>query len=188
MAYNTDLLKPTRNIAPHDIRDGYRTDYTGQAGFLVKVTNFDPDDDTFYAQNTSVGAGYDGIYSNKWIAPRVVSKAGASDVAGSVLGITLEGTASVDNHGNLIDGFNKRWADENGYVASGKPVQIATRGNFWIAVSQINGNPQPGSGLAPAADGKFLVVDPVASGDSLVGKVLSSSGSRQGDVNIELTL
>lgn len=193
MAYNDLLLKPERNINPHDIRGGYRTDYTGQAGFLVKVSTNDPDDDTFYAQGESVGASYGGVYSNKWISPKVVTKAGASDSAGTILGITLEGTASQDNHGNKIEGFNQRWADENGYVASGKPVQIATRGNFWIAASQVAGNPQPGSGLVPAANGAFTVADPAnlvatKTGTALIGKVLSSTGTRQQDLNIELTL
>jgi len=193
MAFKDLLLKPQRTFSPYDLRDGYRTDYTGQAGYLVKVTDNDLDDDTFYAQGESVGASYDGIYSNKWISPKIVSKAGASDVAGSILGITLEGTATEDNHGNKIDGFNKRYADENGYVASGKPVQIVTRGNFFVNVSQIAGTPAPGSGVVPAADGAFTVVDPAnlvatKTGTALIGKVLSTSGTRQSEVQIELTL
>ena len=193
MAFNNLLLKPTRNYNPHDVRGDFRTDYTGQAGYLVKVSAFDPDSDTYYAQGQSVGASYDGVYSNKFISPWVVSKAGAGDTAGSILGITLQGTASVDNHGNLIDGFNERWAQENNYVKSGMPVQVVTRGNFWIADSQIAGNPQPGSGIVAAANGGFTVIDPAnqvaaGTGQYLVGKVLSSSGTRQGDVNIELTL
>lgn len=192
MAFKDLILKPLRNVPPHSIVANYRTDYTGQAGYLVKVTACDPDSDQYYSQE-SVGASYDGIYSNKWISPWIVSKAGATDTAGNVLGITLEGTASVDNHGNKIDGFNQRWADENGYVKSGAPVQIATEGNFWFANSQFAGNPQPGSGIVPAADGAFTVVNPAdlvatKTGTALIGKVLSSSGSRQGDVFVRLSL
>lgn len=193
MAYKDLLLKPTRIVPPHAVRGTFRTDYTGQAGYLVKVTAFDPDSDTYYSQGESVGASYDGIYANKSIAPWIVSKAGAGDVAGSILGITLQGTASEDNHGNKVDGFNQRWLDENNYAKSGMPVQIATEGNFWIANSQVAGNPQPGSGLVAAAGGGFTVIDPAnqvaaGTGQYLVGKVLSASGSRNGDINIELKL
>jgi hypothetical protein len=193
MAFKNQLIKPLRNPNPYSIRSDYRTDYTGQAGYLVKVTACDPDSDQYYAQGESVGASYGGIYSNKWISPWIVSKAGATDVACGILGITLEGTASEDNHGNKIDGFNQRWADENGYVRSGAPVQIAMEGDFWIANSQFAGNPQPGSGIVPAADGAFTVVDPAnlvatKTGTALVGKILSASGTRQGDVRVQINL
>tara|TARA_R110001592_G_scaffold334993_2_gene619537 strand:+ start:7059 stop:7631 length:573 start_codon:yes stop_codon:yes gene_type:complete len=190
MAYKDLKLKPSRNIAPHDIRSHLRAEFTGVAGDLVKVKTFDPDNDNYYAQGQSVGASHDGVYSNKFQSPWTVEKAVSGDFAGSILGITLEGTAVTDDHGNQIDGFNQRWADENGFVASGKPVQIATRGNFWVSNSCIAGNPQPGSGLAANNDGGFRVVLPgaAAANGTLVAKVLSSAGTRQGDVNIELTL
>lgn len=193
MAFENLILKPKRNPNPYSIVGDYRTDYTGQAGYLVKVTACDPDSDQYYSQGESVGASLDGVYSNKWISPWIVSKAGATDTAGNILGITLEGTASEDRHGNKLDGFNTRYADENGYVISGRPVQIATEGNFWIRNTQVAGNPQPGSGLVPAANGGLTVVDPAnlvatKTGTALVGKVLSSSGTRNGDINIELKL
>jgi hypothetical protein len=189
MAFKDLKLKPLRNISPYDIRSHLRADFTGEAGDLVKVKTFDPDSDTYYAQNQSVGASNDGVFSNQFQSPWTVELATSGDLAAGIIGITLEGTALTDNHGNKIDGFNQRWADENGFVASGKPIQIATRGNFWISSSVVNGNPQPGSGLAAGANGGFRVVNPATAGAGLVvAKVLSSAGTRQGDVNIELTL
>ena len=192
MSFNNLILQPDRNFSPYDVRGKFRTDYTGQAGYLVKVSAFDPDSDTYYAQGQSIGASYDGIYANKQLSPWVVSKAGATDTAGSILGITLQGTASVDNHGNKVE-FNDRWLDENDYAVSGKPVQIATRGNFLIHKSQFAGNPQPNSGLVPAAGGTFTVVDPAnqvatKTGQALVGKVLSSASTRTSGVYVELAL
>lgn len=193
MAYKDLKLKPSRNIAPHDIRGNFRAEFTGEAGDLVKVKAFDPDNETYYSQGEGVGASYDGVYSNKFQSPWTVEKAVAGDRASVILGITLEGTAVTDNHGNKIDGFNQRFADENGFVASGKPIQIATRGNFWISSSAIQGVPAPGSGLAIGSTaGGLKCVNPNlainTTGDLIVGKVLSTAGTRQGDVNIELTL
>ena len=192
MAYKDLKLKPSRNIAPHDIRANFRAEFTGEAGDLVKVKTFDPDNETYYSQGEGVGASYDGVYSNKFQSPWTVEKAVEGDRNSVVLGITLEGTAVTDNHGNKIDGFNQRYADENGFVASGKPIQIATRGNFWVSSACISGTAAPGKALAVGpTPGGFKVVDPnvaATTGDFIVGKVLSSAGTRQGDVNIELTL
>ena len=147
MAYKDLILKPTRNVPPHKIVSEFRTDFTGQAGHLVKVSSYDPDADTFYS-SSPVGGSYDGIYSNQQVAPFTVTTTSDGDTASQVLGITLEGTAVTDANGNKIDGFNKRYGDENGYVASGKPVQIATEGMFWIDANHIKGGvPAPGSGL-----------------------------------------
>ena len=188
MSFKNTILKPTQNVLREKIVDEYRTDFTGQAGHLVKVSQKNPDDDSFYAQNTPLGASFDGIYSNKWISPYVVTKAEADDPANALLGITLQGTAEFDQHGNKINGFNRRYADENNYVASGEPVQIAAEGNFYISIDQIEGVPGPQSGLVAADEGKFRVVDPKVAGYSesglLVGKCFSTSGTRQRDVNI----
>lgn len=188
MSFKNTILKPTQNVPREKIVDEFRTDFTGQAGYLVKVSQKNPDSDSFYAQNTPLGAAFDGIYSNKWITPYVVTKAGADDPANALLGITLQGTAEFDQHGNKINGFNRRYADENNYVASGEPVQITSEGYFYISLSQINGVPGPQSGLVAANDGKFKVVDPKVAGFAqsglLVGKCLSTSGTRQADVNI----
>lgn len=184
-----NLLKPTRNLDPHEIEGGYRTDYTGQAGYVVKVSTNNPDDDSFYAQGTPLGASYDGIYSNKWICPKIVSKADAGDTSFEVLGITVQGTVETDPHGNKVNGFNQRYADENNYAVSGAPVQIAKAGNFWLDLAQLDGTPAPGKGLILAAGGRLEAVDVdsgyVSSG-LLVGKCLSTSGTRQTDVNVEL--
>jgi hypothetical protein len=196
MAYKDLILKPTRNVPPHKIVSEFRTDFTGQAGHLVKVSSYDPDADTFYS-SSPVGGSYDGIYSNQQVAPFTVTTTSNGDTASQVLGITLEGTAVTDANGNKIDGFNKRWADENGYVASGKPVQIATEGMFWIDAKQIKGGvPAPGSGLKAFGTGSFALVDLSATNSSgaffnaplAIGKVISSTGTRQSDVLIQLSL
>jgi hypothetical protein len=196
MAYKDLILKPTRNVPPHKIVSEFRTDFTGQAGHLVKVSSYDPDSDTYYS-SSPVGGSYDGIYSNQQVAPYSVAKTAAGDTSAQVLGITLEGTATVDANGNKVDGFNKRWADENGYVASGKPVQIATEGLFWIDANQLNGGiPAPGSGLKAGAAGTFALVDTsaivvtgaVSAAALQIGKVISSTGTRQSDVLIQLSL
>ena len=188
MSFKNTILKPTQNVPREKILDEFRTDFTGQAGHLVKISKKNPDDDSFYAQNTPLGASFDGIYSNKWISPYVVTKAAKNDPAGAILGITLQGTAEFDQHGNKINGFNRRYADENNYVASGEPVQITPEGYFYISLDQVAGVPAPGSGLIAANDGKFQVVDPANAGviesGLLVGKCLSTSGTRQRDVNI----
>lgn len=196
MAFTDLILKPTRNVPPHKVLSEFRTDFTGLAGKIVKVSSYDPDADTYYSQNDSVGGTYDGVYSNKQIAPFAVTTATLDDSSASVLGITLEGTAVTDANGNKIDGFNKRYADENGFVASGKPVQIATEGTFWYDAKQFTGaqKPAPGSGLASDYDGKLRVVDlantnasgAVINSDVVIGKVLSSTGIRQQDVLIQL--
>lgn len=196
MAFTDLILKPTRNVPPHKVLSEFRTDFTGLAGKIVKVSSYDPDADTYYSQNDSVGGTYDGVYSNKQIAPFAVTTATLDDSSCSVLGITLEGTAVTDANGNKIDGFNKRYADENGFVASGKPVQIATEGTFWYDAKQFTGaqKPAPGSGLASDYDGKLRVVDlavtnasgAVINSDVVIGKVLSSTGTRQSDVLIQL--
>jgi len=196
MAFTDLILKPTRNVPPHKVLSEFRTDFTGLAGKIVKVSSYDPDADTYYSQNDSVGGTYDGVYSNKQIAPFAVTTATLDDSSASVLGITLEGTAVTDANGNKIDGFNKRYADENGFVASGKPVQIATEGTFWYDAKQFTGaaKPAPGSGLASDYDGKLRVVDlantnasgAVINSDVVIGKVLSSTGTRQQDVLIQL--
>jgi len=196
MAFTDLILKPTRNVPPHKVLSEFRTDFTGLAGKIVKVSSYDPDADTYYSQNDSVGGTYDGVYSNKQIAPFAVTTATLDDSSASVLGITLEGTAVTDANGNKIDGFNKRYADENGFVASGKPVQIATEGTFWYDAKQFTGaaKPAPGSGLAADYDGKLRVVDlaktnasgAVINSDVVIGKVLSSTGTRQQDVLIQL--
>ena len=190
MAYKDLLLKPTRNVPPHKIVSEFRTDFTGRAGHLVKVSSYDPDDDTYYSQSNPVGGSYDGVYSNQQVAPFTVTKTAEGDTATQVLGITLEGTATTDANGNKIDGFNKRYADENGYVASGKPVQIATEGFFWIDANQVNsGVPAPGSGLKAFADGSFALMDLSSSNAHLaIGRVISSTGTRQSDVLIQLSL
>jgi hypothetical protein len=196
MAYKDLILKPTRNVPPHKIVSEFRTDFTGQAGHLVKVSSYDPDSDTYYS-SSPVGGSYDGIYSNQQVAPYSVTTTADGDTASQVLGITLEGTAVTDTNGNKIDGFNKRWADENGYVASGKPVQIATEGMFWIDANQIKGGvPAPGSGLKAFGTGSFGLVDLSATNASgslfnaplAIGKVISSTGTRQSDVLIQLSL
>jgi len=196
MAYKDLILKPTRNVPPHKIVSEFRTDFTGQAGHLVKVSSYDPDADTFYS-SSPVGGSYDGIYSNQQVAPFTVTTTSDGDTASQVLGITLEGTAVTDANGNKIDGFNKRYGDENGYVASGKPVQIATEGMFWIDANQIKGGvPAPGSGLKAFGTGSFAVVDLSATNASgsfvnaalAIGKVISSTGTRQSDVLIQLSL
>jgi hypothetical protein len=196
MAFTDLILKPTRNVPPHKVLSEFRTDFTGLAGKIVKVSSYDPDADTYYSQNDSVGGTFDGVYSNKQIAPFAVTTATLDDSSASVLGITLEGTAVTDANGNKIDGFNKRYADENGFVASGKPVQIATEGTFWYDAKQFTGaqKPAPGSGLASDYDGKLRVVDlantnasgAVINSDVVIGKVLSSTGIRQQDVLIQL--
>ena len=196
MAYKDLILKPTRNVPPHKIVSEFRTDFTGQAGHLVKVSSYDPDADTFYS-SSPVGGSYDGIYSNQQVAPFTVTTTSDGDTASQVLGITLEGTAVTDANGNKIDGFNKRYGDENGYVASGKPVQIATEGMFWIDANQIKGGvPAPGSGLKAFGTGSFALVDLSATNASgsfvnaalAIGKVISSTGTRQSDVLIQLSL
>lgn len=196
MAFTDLILKPTRNVPPHKVLSEFRTDFTGLAGKIVKVSSYDPDADTYYSQSDPVGGSYDGVYSNKQIAPFAVTTATLDDSSASVLGITLEGTAVTDANGNKIDGFNKRYADENGFVASGKPVQIATEGTFWYDAKQFTGaqKPAPGSGLASDYDGKLRVVDlavtnasgAVINSDVVIGKVLSSTGTRQSDVLIQL--
>jgi len=196
MAFTDLILKPTRNVPPHKVLSEFRTDFTGLAGKIVKVSSYDPDADTYYSQNDSVGGSYDGVYSNKQIAPFAVTTATLNDSSSSVLGITLEGTAVTDANGNKIDGFNKRYADENGLVASGKPVQIATEGTFWYDAKQFTGaaKPAPGSGLAADYNGSLRVVDlaatnasgAVINSDVVIGKVLSSTGTRQQDVLIQL--
>ena len=196
MAYKDLILKPTRNVPPHKIVSEFRTDFTGQAGHLVKVSSYDPDADTFYS-SSPVGGSYDGIYSNQQVAPFTVTTTSDGDTASQVLGITLEGTAVTDANGNKIDGFNKRYGDENGYVASGKPVQIATEGMFWLDANQIYGGvPAPGSGLKAFGTGSFALVDLSATNASgsfvnaplAIGKVISSTGTRQSDVLIQLSL
>lgn len=199
MAYTDLILKPTRNVPSHKIVSEFRTDFTGLAGKIVKVSSYDPDADTFYSQSDPVGGSYDGVFSNKQIAPFAVTTATLNDVSNEVLGITLEGTAVTDANGNKIDGFNKRYADDNGYVASGKPVQIATEGTFWYDAKQFTGaaKPAPGSGLATDYDGKLRCIDLSLTGavanvghlvniPFAVGKVLSSTGTRQQDVLIQL--
>jgi hypothetical protein len=193
MAYKDQILKPTRNVPPHKIVSEFRTDFIGQAGHLVKVSSYDPDNDTYYS-SSPVGGSYDGIYSNQQVAPYTVTTTADGDTSAQVLGITLEGTAVTDANGNKIDGFNKRWGDENGYVASGKPIQIATEGMFWIDANQIHGGtPAPGSGLKAFGTGSFALIDTSKTGvvppaALYVGKVISSTGTRQSDVLIQLSL
>ena len=190
MSFNK-TLKPHRNFDPHKVVSEFATDFLAEAGKLVKVSVNDPDNDVFYTEQ-KVGADYADIFNDRWGTPKRVTLAGAGDPAGSILGITLEGTAEYDNHGNKILGFNERWAKDNGVVPSGRPAQIVTEGNFWIGVEAVNGTPAPGSGLVAGANGTFTVVDPsvagYASSGLLVGKCLSTTGSRQGDFNFLLTL
>ena len=196
MAYTDLILKPTRSVPPHKIVSEFRTDFTGLSGKIVKVSSYDPDADTFYSQSNPVGGSYDGVFSNKQIAPFAVTTATEGDNTSTVLGITLEGTAVTDANGNKIDGFNKRYADDNGYVASGKPVQIATEGTFWYDAKQFTGaaKPEPGSGLAADYDGKLRCLDLNATNASgslsneplIIGKVISNTGTRQSDVLIQL--
>lgn len=189
MSFKTKL-KPWRLLPPHKIVADFATDYLGEAGYIVKVATNNPDDDTYYDSTTSVGASFDGVYSKRWVSPRKVTKAAHEDPAGAILGITLQGTAETDIHGNKVVGFNQRWADENNYVGSGVPVQIATEGFFYLSLDNINGVPAPGSGLIADDDGEVLVVDPadtdIIGSGLLIGKCLSTSGTRQGDALIQL--
>lgn len=192
MSAKNRLLKPYRNYAPHDVIGEFRTNYTGDAGLFVKVVTNDPDDDVYFT-NDKVGADYDGVYNNLFQSPKIVGKAGAGDPAAAILGITVQGTASEDAHGNKINGFNERWAAENNYVPTGKPVQIVTRGLFEVSTDIINGTPAPGSGVIVGANGTYTVADPdnlvvTETGKLLVGKFLSTASTRQNSATVLLNL
>lgn len=191
-AFKDKLLKPNRKFNPWTVIGTFRTNYTGDAGYLVKVDTNDPDNDTYFTSD-KVGADYNGVFNNLWQAPKIATKADAGDPAASILGITLEGTASEDNHGNKINGFNERWAADNGYVPTGKPARIVNQGIFEFSADLLNGVPAPGSGVVAGAGGTFTVVDPdnlvaTETGKLLVGKCLSVTGSRQQSAEILINL
>lgn len=175
-------LHPYRNYDPKDTLDFFALDGTGLDGLLVKVSANDPDDRTFFDANTSVGdSSQEGVLSNRWTTPKRVQTVSEYATRSEVLGITLEGAAEKTNHGNQIPGFNERYADENGFVSSGQPLTIAQRGLFRINIGQVTGVPGVGSGVASFTDGKLKVVDPATtSGEFVLGKFISSSGSRNG--------
>jgi hypothetical protein len=192
--FNNRLLKPYRNYDPKDVIGEFRTDYTGQAGYFVKVTTNDLDSDKFYSSD-KVGQNFDGVYNNIFQSPKIVSKAGAGDPAAAILGLTIEGTASEDAHGNTVNGFGhaERWAEANGYVPTGKPAQIVTRGLFEVSTDIINGTPAPGSGVVVGAGGTWTIVDPdnmvaTETGKLLVGKCLSTASTRQSSAQFLVNL
>lgn len=185
-------LKPTRKTNPYDIIGTYKANFTGEAGDLVRVLVNDPDDNDFYT-NTNVGASFDGVFNGLWVATKTVGKAGVGDPAAAILGITIEGTLSEDQHGNKINGFNERYAMENNAVPTGKPCQIVTEGIFEISADAINGTPAPGSGLVAGADGSLTVIDPedivaAGTGTLIVGKCLSTVGANQNSAEVYIKL
>lgn len=186
MSFKNRKLKPWRLLPPHQIIGEFSTDYLGDEGSIVKITANDPDADVFYdAGNGVTSAQYPGVSSQRWVQPRKVSLAASGDLASEILGITLQGTQEVGEHGipTLLD---RRKANENNYVASGHPVQIALGGTFYLSLENIEGIPTPGAGLVAADGGKVAVVDAgtVADPKLLIGKCLSTSGSRQGDAQV----
>lgn len=189
-------LLPFRQYDPADVYNLFALDGTGLNGQLVAIETGFQDPILSAGQYTTlpVAASYTNVTSYRYNSPRRVRPTNASDTVYNTIGMTLNTTAVYDENGNLL--ANQPYDDtlERGFVQTGFVVPILTRGLVTIKQQNVIGVGIPGyvGVISTGGNGKLEAVNPinligfgqtgvaVYSGQQIVGKFLSSSGSAFG--------
>jgi len=167
----------------HDVLTQFKLQSSsGDQGNLVTFVTYDPDQWAAGVTNISphahptTGGPFVGEYN-------VSSEVKLSDAAGTfrcqVAGVLLMPVRTQDAWAiptRITWLSNQR----KGYVRSGEPVPIATRGFFILNTLTNSTSAGPGSGLISATGGQMTVVDgsnPTGYRQKLIGKCVSQSGT-----------
>ncbi len=189
-------LLPYRQYDPADVLNMFALDGTGLNGQLVAIETGFQDPANMPGQYTTqaVAASWTNVASYAYNNPRRVRPTQAGDTVFNTIGVTLHTTAVYDENGNILRNMPYDQTLERGFVQTGFTVPILTRGVITIKQSQVIGVGFPGyvGVISTGGNGKLEAVNPATnlgnfltgagtySGNQIVGKFLSYSGSAFG--------
>lgn len=198
MSYLTDSnTLPNRQYAEAEVLQYWALDGTGLAGQLVALQTGSQDLALNAGAYTTqaVAASFTNVISYRYNNPRRVRATQAGDTRYNTIGITLHTTAVYDENGNPLVGQPYDRTLERGFVQTGFTVPVLARGIVTLKNSLIVGTAFPGyaavistGGLgrveainpAGAVQGQLLTGGFTYSGNQVIGKFLSYSGSAFG--------
>jgi len=198
MSYLTDNnTMPFRQYAEAEVLNFFALQGTGLNGQLVSILTGSQDPALSAGQylTTAVAASYTNVWSTRYNNPRRVRPSQAGDTRYNAVGITLHTTAVYDENGNILANQPYDRTLERGFVQTGFTVPILARGIVTLKNQCVIGTPFPGyaavistggNGLieainpAGAVQGQLLTGGYTYSGNQVIGKFLSYSGSAFG--------
>lgn len=198
MSYLTDNnTMPFRQYGEAEVLNIWALDGTGLNGQLVAITtgNQDPALSAGGYTTQAVAAAFTNVTSYRYVNPRRVRPTVAGDTRYNTIGITLHTTAVYDENGNPLVGQPYERTIERGFVQTGFTVPILARGIVTLKNQCIIGTPFPGYAAvistggvgrieslntAGAVQGQLLTGGYTYSGNQVIGKFLSYSGSAFG--------
>lgn len=186
MATIQNALLPFRGYAEEEVINLFALNTTGIAGLLVTPTAFNPDSGDGYS-TVPVGSTYNNTLSNRYESKAKIALSASGDTKYNVLGIMLKDTREVDENGEKLL-FHPELATKLNCVISGQNVPVLKRGLVTLTSEAYSGVPAIGNVgvVSKLGGGKIHALHPTGvtgagyTADQIVGKFISSSGSKFG--------